>query len=89
MELGSREMQMYEKCPRCGSLSCETDLSTDNRNTTCSSCGYIGNVSKYREHKQYELPKQNKPKDFFGKEMMGPEDHSYKLNMMKRLDINL
>jgi ribosomal protein L37E len=85
----SKEMEMYEKCPRCGSLSCTTELSTDDRKTKCGSCGFEGNVTKFREHKGFELPKTDKPVDLLGRKMQDPEEESRKIELLKRLDIQL
>lgn len=91
MELDAREMETYEKCPRCGSLSCMTELSSDDRKTKCSSCGYEGNISVFREHHSIETPQTPKiPIDMFGKKgFKNPEDASYKETLLKRLDIRL
>jgi len=79
-------LETYEKCPRCGSLSSETELSTSNRVTRCTSCGYEGGIAKFQEHKHYEIPK-NKPNDLFGRQLLDAEQDSYKQSMLKRLDI--
>ena len=87
MEFDAREMEFYEKCPRCSSLSCSTDLSTDDRKTKCSSCGFEGNISTFRDHSHIETPKITKPVDLMGKPLQNPEDASYKETLIKRLDI--
>lgn len=81
------EMEMYEKCPRCGSLSCTTELSTEDRTTKCSSCGFEGNITRFREHKGYELPKNPIPNDLFGRKQLRPEDESRKIQLLNKLDI--
>lgn len=88
MELDAREMEMYEKCPRCGSLSCTTELSTEDRKTKCTSCGFEGNISTFREHKGFEVPKVI-PNDMFGRKLLGPEEESRKIQLLKRLDIEM
>jgi ribosomal protein L37E len=90
MEFNHQEMQTFEKCPRCGSLSCVTELSTSDRKTKCSSCGFEGNVLAFREHHNIELPVDNKrPPDMFGrKQIQDPEEASRRLELLKRLDIH-
>ena len=88
MEFDAREMQMYEKCPRCGSLSCTTELSTSDRKTKCSSCGFEGNITTFREHKGIEVPKNpSKPRDEFGKELLSPEKLSQRIKILDELNL--
>lgn len=83
------EMELYEKCPRCGSMSCETDLSTDDRKTNCSSCGFSGNISTFREHKGFEKPKHSgKPTDFFGNKILSSDKLSERITMLDKMGLN-
>lgn len=82
------EMSIFEKCPRCKSMSCETELSTSDRNTKCSTCGYTGSIAKFREHLDGEfIPSDNKQVNMFGKELLSSEDNLRKMQMLKNLDI--
>ena len=60
MEQINKEMEFVEKCPRCKSMSCSTDLSSDDRKTKCNSCGFEGNISSFREHQKKEYPQPNR-----------------------------
>lgn len=91
MEQINKEMEFFEKCPRCKSMSCTTELSSDDRKTKCSSCGFEGNILKFREHEGEEHPQPNKrPIDDFGKKgFKDYEQISKKIRLLKDLDINL
>jgi transcription elongation factor Elf1 len=79
-------LEFYEKCPNCGSLSCSTDISSDDRKTTCSTCGFSGNITTFRNHDNIEINKWA-PKDIFGKQQLNMERADYKKMLMKNLDI--
>jgi len=89
MEFNQQQMETFEQCPRCKTLSCETELSTSDRKTKCSACGYEGSISKFREHHSQEHPQTPKtPIDLFGRKgIADPEEASRREELIKRLDI--
>ena len=91
MEPVNKEMEFMEICPKCNSMSCTTDLSSDDRKTKCNSCGFEGNISRFREHEGKE-PSQEpiQQRDQFGrKRFLDPTEESKRIQLLKKLDIEL
>lgn len=79
------ELNNYEKCPKCNSLSNETDLSSNI--ITCTSCGYKNTANSFRNHEHVESYDVSNRKDFFGKNIIDSDENDYKRNLIKKLDI--
>ena len=91
MNFNEKEMQFIEKCPRCQSMSCTTDLSSDEQKTKCNSCGHESGINSFRDHEKMEKPQPNgRLIDNFGRRgMKDPEEVSRRIQLLKGLDINL